>query len=78
MVGLWIYVAQVRRRGLKWELDLREGIDLAIFAFGCFESETYQTIQKIVRPGSIVFDIGANIGAHTLNLARLSAPTGKV
>jgi FkbM family methyltransferase len=71
-------VAQVRRHGLNWELDLREGIDLAIFIFGSFERETSQALQKMVRPGSIVLDIGANIGAHTLNLARLATSTGKV
>jgi len=71
-------VAQVRRNGLNWELDLREGIDLAIFAFGSFERETARALKKLVTPGSIVLDIGANIGAHTLNLGRLVGPTGKV
>jgi FkbM family methyltransferase len=70
--------AQVRRNGLNWELDLREGIDLAIFAFGSFERETARALKKLVTPGSIVLDIGANIGAHTLNLGRLVGPTGKV
>jgi FkbM family methyltransferase len=71
-------VAQVRRNGLNWELDLREGIDLAIFVFGLFERETARALKKLVTPGSIVLDIGANIGAHTLNLGRLVGPTGKV
>jgi len=71
-------VARVRRNGLNWELDLREGIDLAIFAFGSFERETTRALKKLVMPGSIVLDIGANIGAHTLNLGRLVGPRGKV
>jgi FkbM family methyltransferase len=71
-------VARVKRNGLHWELDLREGIDLAIFAFGSFERETARVLKKLVTPGSIVLDIGANIGAHTLNLGRLVGPTGKV
>jgi FkbM family methyltransferase len=71
-------ITQVRRKGLNWELDLREGIDLAIFAFGSFERETALAFEKLVAPGSIVLDIGANIGAHTLNLGRLVGPNGKV
>jgi len=70
--------AIVRRNGLVWELDLREGIDLAIFLFGSFERETARTLARLARPGSVVLDIGANIGAHTLPLARSIGPTGKV
>jgi len=51
---------------------------LAIFAFGSFKRETARALKKLVTPGSIVLDIGANIGAHTLNLGRLVGPTGKV
>ena len=31
--------AEVRRLGVKWNLDLKEGIDLAIY-LGCYERET--------------------------------------
>jgi hypothetical protein len=41
-------LAQVRRNGLHWELDLCEGIDLAIFAFGSFEHETARALKKLV------------------------------
>jgi FkbM family methyltransferase len=71
-------IVQVSRHGLNWELDLREGIDLAIFVFGSFERETSRALKKLLKPGSIVLDIGANIGAHTLDLGRLVGPTGRV
>src|SRR5258708_8677124 len=70
--------ARVVRKGLRWELDLSEGIYLAIFVFGRFESATAKVLKGLVRPGGIVFDIGANIGAHTLPLARLIASNGMV
>ena len=67
-----------RRGGIQWCLDLSEGIDFSIYLLGAFERSTVVTLQKLVRPGDIIFDIGANIGAHTLGLARSAGPTGRV
>lgn len=66
------------RGGMKWELDLNQGIDFAIFLQGGFEPATLREYERLVRPGDTVFDIGANIGAHTLPLARLVGPNGCV
>jgi FkbM family methyltransferase len=70
--------AVVRRGGFKWDLDLREGIDFAIYLLGAFEKSTVATLQRLVELGDVVLDIGANIGAHTLSLARSAGPTGHV
>jgi FkbM family methyltransferase len=35
-------------------------------------------LERLVKPGDVVYDVGANIGTHTLLLARLCAPTGIV
>jgi FkbM family methyltransferase len=70
--------ATVRRRGLTWALDLNEGIDFAIYLMGAFEPETVRAYGQIVRPGMTVLDIGANVGAHTLHLARLVGDAGRV
>ena len=70
--------ARVTRNGLHWELDLSEGVDLAIFLFGQFENATAKVLEKLVPAGAIVLDIGANIGAQTLPLARLVGSNGKV
>lgn len=70
--------ARVSRRGIRWQLDLREGIDLAIFLFGYFEYETVRAYRRLLKPGDTVLDIGANIGAHALHLARCVSPAGKV
>jgi FkbM family methyltransferase len=67
-----------RRKGLRYELDLCEGFDLAIYLFGAVEPATSRALAAHVRPGMTVLDVGANIGAHTLDLARLVGPAGRV
>ncbi len=71
-------LVRVRRRGVTWDLDLREGIDLTIFALGAFERSTLRALESLVEEGDTVVDIGANIGAHTLHLARLVGERGRV
>ena len=68
----------VRRGGVRWELDLREGIDFSIFLLGAFEPSTVRAYSRLVSPGATIVDIGANVGAHTLFLARLCGPSGRV
>ena len=68
----------VKRRGITYALDITQGIDLYIFLFGEFEVQTAAALRRIVRPGNCVLDVGANIGAHTLALAKLVGPEGKV
>lgn len=68
----------VRRGGVNWRLDLAEGIDLSIFLLGGFELRALALYRKILKPGDIVIDVGANVGAHTLPLATLVGPGGKV
>jgi FkbM family methyltransferase len=53
-------------------------IDRHIIALGCYEPETHRVIAERVRPGMVVFDVGANIGEMTLHMARQAAPTGHV
>jgi FkbM family methyltransferase len=67
-----------KRKGIIWELDLSQGIELAIYIHGAFEPDTLRFYSKIIQPGDVVIDIGANIGAHTLHFAKLVGPKGKV
>jgi FkbM family methyltransferase len=67
-----------KRRGIVWELDLAEGIDLSIFLFGAYEWHTINQYKTLLKPGSFVVDVGANIGSHTLPLAKMVGDEGKV
>jgi len=63
--------------GMTFELNLGEIIDLAIYLQN-FESEVVLAIEENCYRDMTVFDIGANIGAHTLRFAKNVGPTGKV
>jgi FkbM family methyltransferase len=67
----------VSRDGISWRLDLKEGIDFAIF-LGLYERSTKMAIRRLVRNGFVALDIGANIGAHCLELARQVGSAGTV
>jgi FkbM family methyltransferase len=67
----------VRRRGVRYQLDLSQGIDLGLY-LGTFEREVLRALRRLIAPGMTVLDIGANIGAHTLPAAHLVGPRGRV
>lgn len=69
---------QAQRGGIQWNLDLREGFEFSIFAFGGIELETMRAYRRLVRSGDVVLDLGANIGAHALPLAALVGDCGPV
>ena len=71
-------ITKVKRGGFWWVLDLKEGIDLTIYLCGAFEGYVFKACQKLIEPGNIVLDIGANMGAITLPLARAVGAQGKV
>jgi FkbM family methyltransferase len=70
--------ATVVRDDVTYDLDLSQGIDFAIYLANIYERHTKAALRKLVTPGALVLDIGANIGAHTLHLAQLVGPNGRV
>ena len=70
-------VGVFRRGGIVWE-HLKEGIDFAIYLRGGFEPAALREYRRVVKPGSVALDIGANIGSHTLRLAQIVGPSGRV
>ena len=64
--------------GDEFDVDLSSFLEWQIWAFGSFEEHFARLFQYLVRPGDLCIDIGANVGVHTVRLAKLVGPLGKV
>ena len=61
-------------QGMKWIV----GSSLHSCWLGTYELEKQRTLTRFVKPGSTVFDIGANAGFYTLAFSRLVGEQGRV
>ncbi|MFX1449346.1 MAG: FkbM family methyltransferase [Promethearchaeota archaeon] len=64
--------------GINYELHLNQAIDSIIYYAGCFEIDTSNAIARFLKPGMVALDIGANIGSHTLPMAKIVGTKGKI
>lgn len=71
-------ISKVRRGGVNWVLDLREGLDLTIYVTGFFERGVSRACYRLIKSGNIALDIGASMGAHTLHMAVAVGSSGRV
>src|SRR5438445_7884680 len=55
-----------------------ECVGRSLDLYGEFSVEETKVFDRMIRPGMIVVDIGANIGAHTLYFAWAVGPAGSV
>jgi FkbM family methyltransferase len=67
----------VRPDGSRIRLRYREVLGLVTFVYGGFEEAEGRLLSELARDGTFAFDIGANVGIHTIPLARAMA-TGTV
>jgi FkbM family methyltransferase len=49
-----------------------------LWAFGGFERDIAELFTYLVNPGDRCLDVGANVGVHTVRLAKLVGPNGEV
>jgi FkbM family methyltransferase len=65
--------------GNRMYLDLKDpGICSDLLRDGVREPYLTEAIQKEIKEGDVIVDIGANIGYYTLQVARLAGDNGKV
>ena len=53
-------------------------LEWQLWAFGSFEKHFAELFSYLVTPGDRCIDVGANVGVHTVRLARLVGQDGKV
>jgi FkbM family methyltransferase len=66
----------VTRDGINFKLDISDYQDWLVYWGFC--TDRPQALYALIRPGTVVFDVGANLGDVALNLAAMVGPEGKV
>jgi hypothetical protein len=66
------------RAGDIFEVDLSSTLEWQLWAFGRYEPHLSELFGLLVKPGDRCIDVGANVGVHTVRLARLVADGGEV
>lgn len=69
---VWGMPKVVHRLGINYQLDRKELVAREIY-FRTYEPNETRLMIKIVQPGWVCLDVGANIGYYSLLLAKLGA-----
>jgi FkbM family methyltransferase len=64
--------------GDRFQVSLASDQEWRLWAFGSFEPDIAALFGHLVGPGDRCLDVGANIGVHTVRLARLAGQAGQV
>jgi FkbM family methyltransferase len=64
--------------GIAMDLATSDFLQREIFIAGDFEPDVRRGIQRILKPGDVFLDIGANVGFFALQAAKAVGPGGKV
>jgi FkbM family methyltransferase len=59
--------------GNQYYLDLNTTVSSRLFYLGEYEKDNIEKCLSFLQPGSVFFDIGANIGIYSLSAARLGS-----
>jgi FkbM family methyltransferase len=76
-MGAWSKLRQHTicvRRGVRYQLDLSQTIDRSLYFYGSWEPETTDFLLNTIKPGDTVIEVGANVGAHSLLMAKAAFP----
>jgi FkbM family methyltransferase len=67
----------IARKGIQFEVDLREGIDLSLYLLGNFQDHIYHNRWLDIQKDDVIIDVGANFGIMSLNYAA-QVPNGRI
>jgi len=65
-------------KNLRINFNTSSYVEWELFFRGYYEKNVIDAIKKILRPGFVAIDAGANIGTHTLIIGKLVGDSGKV
>lgn len=66
------------RNGLLFEVDTASYLEWRLFVYGEYERDVQELIARYLSPGDAAVDVGANIGIHTVAMARAVGSQGEV
>jgi FkbM family methyltransferase len=66
------------RFGDDFTVDMSSFLEWHLWAFGSYEDHFGELFRYLLAPGDRCMDIGANIGIHTVRLAKLVGVSGEV
>jgi FkbM family methyltransferase len=66
------------KHGDQFDADLSSFLEWYLYAFGAFEEHFAELFGALIGPGDRCIDVGANIGVHTVRLAKLVGARGEV
>ena len=69
---------EVRRLGRFFIDNTEDEIKRIIAAGEIWDAHVLELLENYVKPGTVVLDVGAHIGTHTVSIARLVGPWGRV
>ena len=70
-------IQNIKRKGINYQVDISEGIELSLFLFNGFQKHITQNRFFKIQENFVIFDIGANVGIMTLPFAQM-VPKGSV
>lgn len=74
----WVSGVRQRADGMQMDLDTRQVIDWAVCFRGSYEPHLGPVFRAVLPRGGVAVDIGANVGVHSLTLARIVGKQGHV
>lgn len=69
-----VMILQGRLRGRRWIA----GSGVHGYWLGSYEYDKRRTLEALIAPGSVVYDVGAHVGFYTLLFSELVGPAGQV
>ena len=66
------------RHGIFTIFDEDELVGLSLSVYGEYSEGEVDVFRKVLRPGDVAIDVGANIGAFTIPMAKLVGEAGHI